>query len=285
MTHSGRNCLLLCAAAGAFLFTASCGTKGPEPPKPGTPPFIWGVAQDAYKAGDYPKAMENLDQLARGKSEYAGRSAPLKLMIGAGLAKGYIELAAKFDIGGKTNRENPGPFRKQVTAFRTQARAIAVQTLETVHQYLNPSKDEKITLVLPFPPGNSEEVAALKRVTSGLVLPPAEVEKVARETLQRNVIQVASQVAGSPKDLDKAKAVFSGAETQIPRAQFVLAIASALYDISDLFTPTKLDEPDKLKLICEEALEALGTIPQSKERKDLTDKLQKQLKKIRSTRG
>jgi hypothetical protein len=119
----------------------------------------------------------------------------------------------------------------------------------------------------------------------GLVLQASEVEKVARETLQRGVIQVACQIAGSPKDLEKAKAVFSGAETQVPRAQFVLAIASSLYDISDLFTPTKLDEPDKLKLICDEALEALGTIPQSKERKDLTDKLQKQLKKVRSSRG
>ncbi len=284
MRHPRRRILSICAVSGALLLTASCGSKGPEPPKPGTPPFIWAIAQDSLKAGDLIKANESLEQLVRGKSEFAVRAAPLKLVVGAGMARGYMELADKFDTGAKANRNNPTPFRKQTGLLRTQARAIAMQTLESVHQYLTPSKDEKITFASPFPAGSTEEVAALKKVTSGLVLQDSEIDKLTKETLQRHVILVLSRAAGFPKDVEKAKALFTGPETQLPREKFVLAIATSLNEISDLFTSKQLDEPDRLKMTCDQALEVLGTIPQSKERKDLTDKVQKQLKKVPTRR-
>ncbi len=284
MTYSGRRILSLGAVCGALLLAASCGSKGPQPPQPGSPPFIWAVTQDSYKAGDLIKTNENLERLVRGKSEFAVRAAPLSLVLGAGMARGYMELADKFDTGAKANRNNPAPFRKQVSLFRTQARSIAMQTLESVHQYLTPSKDEKITFAFPFPVGSAAEVAGLKKVTNGLVLQESEIEKLTKETLQRNVILVVSRAAGSPKDPEKAKAVFAQPETQLPRDQFVLAIANSLNEISDLFTSKQLDEPDRLKLICEQTLEVLGSIPASKESKDLIAKVQKQLKKVPTTR-
>ena len=280
MILRGRHRLSLCAVSGAFLLAVSCGSTGPQPPQPGSPAFIWGVARDSYKAGDYATANENLAKLAQGKSEFATRAAPIQLLLGTGMAKGYIDLAAKFDTGAKANRNNPGVFRKQMSAFRSQARALSTQTLETVHQQMNNWKDEKITLAFPFPAGSLDEVEALKKVTQGLVMQPSEIDKVAQEMLQRGVVQVASRIAGSPKDAAKAKAAFAAEDTQVPREQFVLAIAGALYEISDLFSPTKMDEPDKMRQLCTEALQSLESVPQSKERKDLAEKIQKALKKV-----
>lgn len=285
MRHSGRNPLFLCAVAGALLLAASCGTKGPEPPKPGSPAFIWAVARDSYKAGDYVKTNESLEQLVRGKSEFAARAMPMKLIVGIGVAKGYMDLADKYETGAKASRTNPGAFRKLMSAYRTQARIISVQIAETVHQYLNPSKEPNLTLAFPFPSGGIEESPALKKVITGMPLPEAEVDKVAREMLQRGVVQMACRVVKAPKDLEKARAAFQPEDTQVPREQFVLAIANALYEVSDLFGSKKLDEPDKVKTLCEQAIEGLETLPQSKERKDLTEKIQKALKKIRPTRG
>jgi len=127
-------------------------------------------------------------------------------------------------------------------------------------------------------------VAGLKKVTSGLVLQDSEVEKLTQETLQRHVILVLSRAAGFPKDVEKAKALFSGPETQLSREKFVLAIADSLNEISNLYTSKQLDEPDRLKVTCDQALEVLGTIPQSKECKELTAKVQKQLKKVPTRR-
>lgn len=280
MRHSGRH-LLLCAAAGALLFTASCGSKGPKAPQPGSAAFIWAVAGDAYKAGDYLKANESLDQLVRGKSEFVARAAPLKLLVGLGLAKGYMELADKFDVGGKANRSDPYVYRKQVSTFRTQARNIAMQTVEAAHSQLAAMKDASVTLAFPFPSGSVEEVVALKKLATGMQLQQAEVEKVTQEMLQRGVVLMVCRAAGAPKDVEKARAAFKPEDTPLPRDQVLLAISGALSEVSELFDSKKLDEPDKLKMFCDQALEGLAMLPQSKEKKDLTDKIQKALKKAR----
>jgi hypothetical protein len=281
MRHSALYPVLLCAAAGALLFTASCGSKGPEPPKPGTPPFIWGVARDAYKSGDYLGANENLDRLVRGKSEFVARAAPVKLLVGAGLAKAYMELADKFDVGGRANRSDPFIYRKQVIAFRTQAKTIAMQTAETAHQSLDGMKDAAITVAFPFPAGSTEEAASLKKLATGMQLQQSEVDKATREMLQRGVVLMFSRAAGFPKDVEKARAAFKPEDTPLARDPFLLAVAGALFEISDLFDAKKMDEPDKTKILCEQALEALAVLPQSKDKKDLTDKIQKALKKVR----
>jgi hypothetical protein len=71
--------------------------------------------------------------------------------------------------------------------------------------------------------------------------------------------------------------------TRVPRDTFLLAAAKSLSEQSELFTGTKLDQPNKLKLISQEALEVLQSLPQTKETKSLTDKIQARLKKARIT--
>jgi hypothetical protein len=280
MNHFGYHCLSLCAVAGALLLTASCGSKGPEPPKPGSPAFVWAVARDSYKAGDYVKTNEGLDQLLGGKSDFVARAAPVKLVLGAGLAQGYIELADKFETGTKATRSNPAVFRKQMSEYRRLARAVAMQVVEAAHQHMNNWKDPNVTFVFPFPAGSVEEAAGLSKVASGMQLPPSEVDKMARQMLQRGVVRVASRVAGFPKDVEKARAAFKPEDTQLPREQFVLALVNTLHEISGLLGPKKMNEPDRLKMFYQVALAGLGTLPPSKEKKDLTDKIQKALKNL-----
>jgi hypothetical protein len=55
------------------LVTVACSPSGPEPPRPGTPQFLWGVAQEAHKAGDYLKTNSTLEQLLSKKSDYTRR--------------------------------------------------------------------------------------------------------------------------------------------------------------------------------------------------------------------
>ncbi len=274
----------LCAVIGVLLITASCGTKGPEPPKPGSPAFLWGVAQDSYKKGDFAKTNDSLERLLGSKNEYAARALPWKVVLAVGVTKGYMDMGEKYDAGSKASRSDPAGFRKQRTVFRNQARTIAMQAAEAVHKFQTTVKEPNVALAFPFPAGSLDESTPLKKVTTGMPLPEAEVDKVTGEMLQRGVVQVVSRAAGFPKELDKAKAAFTAEETQIPREKFLMAIATGLYEMSDLFSSTKMDEPDKLKMLCQEATELLAQTPQSKDRKDLTEKIEKSLKKIRSTR-
>ncbi len=75
------------------------------------------------------------------------------------------------------------------------------------------------------------------------MLQDSEIDKLTKETLQRHVILVLSRAAGFPKDVERQRPC-SRTETQLPREKFVLAIATSLNEISDLFTSKQLDEPD-----------------------------------------
>ena len=79
--------------------------------------------------------------------------------LGAGLAQGYIEMADKFETGTKATRSNPAVFRNQMSEYRRQARAVAMQVVEVAHQHMNKWKDPNVTFVLPFPAGSVEEAA------------------------------------------------------------------------------------------------------------------------------
>jgi hypothetical protein len=59
-------------------------------------------------------------------------------------------------------------------------------------------------------------------------------------------------------------------------------MAVALFDASQLYSRTKLDQPDKMKVFCGRAQEALKTIPDSKDGQDLDKKIQAALKKVKA---
>ena len=69
----------------------------------------------------------------------------------------------------------------------------------------------------------------------------------------------------------------------MPRDTFLMAAAKNLSEQSELFTGTKLDQPNRLKMLSQEALAVLAAVPPTKETKALTDKIQARLKKARLT--
>jgi hypothetical protein len=60
-------------------------------------------------------------------------------------------------------------------------------------------------------------------------------------------------------------------------------MAKTLQERSELFGPGKLDRPERVKVMSQEALEAVQQIPETKETKALATKLQAILKKLKTT--
>jgi hypothetical protein len=86
------------------------------------------------------------------------------------------------------------------------------------------------------------------------------------------------RAAGVPENPAKAQEMFKAGEVKVPRSTFLLAMASALQGQAALYSRNKLDDPAKLKVFCERAQEALKSLPESTEAKDLESKIQKTLK-------
>jgi hypothetical protein len=67
--------------------------------------------------------------------------------------------------------------------------------------------------------------------------------------------------------------------TQVPRNTFLMAMTRSLFEESQLYASTKLDQPQKMQILCERAQQAIKMLPESKETKELSAKIEKAMKK------
>jgi hypothetical protein len=260
----------------------SC-SSGPQPPQPGTPAFFWAASKETYRAGDFVKTSEHLQRILATGNEFSARARAWDAVISAGLAQAYSELADAWEAGARANRLNPTPFRKQVSVLRSQASASAIQFTEDVHKVMQADKDPNLLLAFAYPAGTAAPPAGLKRVAAGILVQDSERDLLQAAMLQRGVLLSVCAAIGSPDDAAAAQEKLKTGEFRVPREAFLLVAAKRLSERSELYTGAKLDLPNRLKLLSQEALKVLGAIPQSKETKAVNDKIQARLKKARIT--
>jgi len=259
------------------LISISCST-GPEPPKPGTPAFYWSAARETYAAGDYLKTAQHLESILGSENEYTARAFPWYLTLTAGMAKGYSELADNFEYGAKANRGNPTPFRREMNDFRTIANRLYLQFGEEFTKFRNASKESSVPLAFGYPKGSIFPSAQLDKIAHGQILQPAVIEDLRRSHLETAVLLYTTRVVGAPEDTAKTQEIFKSANPSVPRDVFMAAMANAMFDAAKLYTPDKLGNDKRLEFFANNALDTLKGLPESKENKDLTTKIEKFLK-------
>ena len=259
-------------AVAMILMLAAC-SMGPTAPEKGTPEFYWQAANETFLAADYLKTADHLEHIANSQNAFTARALPWKLVLTSGLANGFMDLADNYEYGARANKANPTPFRRRVSDYRGMAGRISLQFAETFLKFLD-NKDPEIVLAFPFPTGSSGQVVGLTKIGNGIFPSEAEAETVQTRTLERTVLHAVAAAVGAGEDTAKARALFTGAD-------FILAMATALYNQSQLYGPRKLDTPEKTKLFASHALDAAKTLPETKESKALIVKIQAALKKLK----
>ena len=271
---------LLLVSAVAGLLAVSC-SKGPEPPSPGSPAFLWNAAKSTYQSGDFLKVNENLQQLVRSGSEFTAQARPWAIVMSSGLSRGYSETADAFEAGARMNRANPMPFRKAANQLRTASSAAALEFAEGVHQFMEVEKGAEVTLAFECPSGGAAGPPSLRKVMAGQLIQESEQEGMVRAMVQRGVLRVAGGAAGVGNDPAKTLEALKSGEAKVQRTAFLAGLAQELFDRADLFSSAKLDLPNRAKMLCQEALEALQAGPETKETKALAAKIQTALKKLK----
>ena len=265
-----------CAAISVILLLLSC-SSGPVAPQKGTPAFYWAAANETYAAGDYIKTVEHLDKILETDNEYTARAQPWLMLLESGMAKGYMELADYYEYGARAKKDDPTPFRRLTSQYRGFANRMALHFAETFSAFQR-GKSDTVSLGFPYPAGSAAQVPALTKVATGYMPPGPEAESLQRRVLERHMLLTTCRAVGSPDDTAKAQEIFRAQDAKVQRPVFVTAMAGSLYDVSQLYGRQKLDEPDKVKLFCARAQEALKTVPESKEAKELDNKIQKLIK-------
>jgi len=274
------------AALTASLFLiVLCGcASGPAAPEKGTPAFNWAAAKESFAAGDYLKTNDNLDRVLKVDSEFKPLAQTWGLVLSSGLAHGYMDAADSFEQGARANKASSAAFRKTVNDDRRFARGVVLQFAQRFQDFMKSGKDDPVRLAFPFPNGSSAPVGLLYKVSSGIMASPAEIEDGQKAVLQRAIILETSRATGSGDDATKARQMFSSGEAKVPRAGFVTAMAASLHDQAQLYGPMKLDEPDKMKMMCQQALDALKSVPETPRTKELSAKIDKTMKAERPKR-
>ncbi len=257
-----------------FVLIACSGSSGPEP---GTPAFYWAAANETFGNKDYVKTVEHLEKLTATDNEYTARARPWLLVMTSGMAKGYMDLAENFDAGARANKANPTAFRRQTNTYRGQADHLAVEFAEVFGKF-EQGKDDPVAIAYPFPTGSAAPVMELTKAATGILLTPTEIDSAEKRAIARAVLLQGCAAAGAPDDVAKAENLLKAGTLQVARAAFTLTMANTLFDESKLYGPRGLDNPDRAKLFSNRALDALKTVPETKDTKDLSTKIAKSLK-------
>jgi len=265
--------------AGVFLLSCfivtSCSDNNSA--RPGTPAFYWAAANETFAAKDYVKTIEHLEKLTADENEFTARARPWLLVMTSGMSRGYMYLADSFEAGARANKNTPTEFRRRTNTYRGEANRLALEFVQTFDQFQK-GKDDPVLIAVPFPTGSVAPVVQLSKASAGMVLQPAEVEPAEKRALERGVLLATCEAAGAPEDPAKTQELLKTGSLKIPRAAFVTAAAATLIDESQLYGPRKLGDREKFKIFCARALDALKTVPETKQTKELTTKINKSLK-------
>jgi hypothetical protein len=274
------------AAAVAVFSGGGCSTsKGPAPPKPGTPPFFWAAAKTAYQKGDFHAAMKNLNSIIATENEFTRRAQIWQLVLDAGMARGEMEWADILDEGRPAAKAREIDFRRLANEARTLAGQSAMRFADTGHKLMPNLTEDEVALPFTMPDVNRDRPVEVERITKGILPMPAEVERLHNLLMRRGVALSVIAAADPGGDYEKAKALLSQPEPKVKREHFLFYLATQFTELSQLFVPKKLDRAARVKLFLDEAKEALAPVPKSPERDKLQKKIADYEKKIPKTTG
>jgi hypothetical protein len=259
----------------ACLFLISCSDSGA--PKEGTPAYYWAAAKETFGTSDYVKTVEHLERLTATENEYTARARTWLLVMTSGITRGYMDLAESFDAGAHASKTNPTAFRRSTNAYRATANRTALAFVQAFDQFAK-GKDDPVPVALPFPTGGAAPVPQLAKAAAGTMLLPGELEPAVKRAITRGVLLAACAAAGAPEDPAKTQELLKPGTLQVPRAAFVTAMATTLFEESKLYGPRQIDNPERVKIFCTRALDALKTVPETRQTKELSSKITKSLK-------
>jgi hypothetical protein len=267
--------ILLAALVVAAGLNFSCSSS--DAPQPGTPPYYWAAAKEAFAAGDYDKTSQHLDKLLASENEFTARALAWRLVLTSGTIRGYMDVADNLELAVRAKRSDPGQYRKYISNSRSSAGRLSLQFAELFMRFQK-GKDDPVLLAFAYPSGTAAPVPELTKALAGMPLQTTELDAAGRHAVERAILLETCRVAGAPDDTAKTSDLFKSGNVQIPRATFLAGLANSLYEQSQLYNPKKLDDPQKLKVFSDLALDALKGVPEDKA-KVLTEKIKKGMKK------
>jgi hypothetical protein len=184
-------------------------------------------------------------------NEYRSRAIPWSLVLTAGMAAGYMELADDYTVGAHNDKSDARGFRRKANEYRTTASPLALRFAQNVEK-MDQLPAGAVPVAFPMPKGSAAISAVLTRISKGEPISQADVEKAQVLAIERNVLLAAWDAVGAPNDMAKAEDVLTHVSTA-SHVTFGKAIAKLLDRESGLYARNALDEPEKVAILRQRA--------------------------------
>jgi len=242
------------------LLTLLSSCSGPAPTV-GSAEFYWNAAKETYASGDYLKTLDDLDQLMETHSEYTARAVPWSLVLTAGMANGYMELADYYMAGARANKAQALAFRRKANDYRIMASPLVLRFAQNVEK-MDQLPAGAVPVAFPMPKGSAALPELFSRIEGGEMPSAADAGTAQTLAIERNVLLAACEAVGAPNDMAKAEDVLTHVSTA-SHVTFGKALSEMLENESKLYNRNQLDEPEKLAILHQRAQTVLRGDAQS----------------------
>ena len=253
----------------------------------GTPDWYWSAAREQFAAGDFVKTQEHLEKLLDTSNPFKERAAVWHLVLLAGMAEGYRDLAEAYSDGENASKKQGMEFHRIVTDMLRSSRQYTIGLAEDAGRFNKEvGSAPQFAMDFTFPNGTATESPTLERVRKGLF--PLEAERLSaqRQGVARQMVLTTALMAGAGKDPAKAIEMFKTPPVQVPRATFLMALAQNLLEESAIFDRKKLNDSDKKKIMLQLAADCLksagegGDAATQKQAKDVRARIEREQKAV-----
>ncbi len=235
----------IAAACLPALVACSGGESGPQQ---GSPEWYWDAAAGNIAVGDYAKADEQIEAVAKSDGALADKAVLWRTALLAGLATGYDELADAYAEGQEANEKQAAEFQSAINEYRRQTRQSAIDLAESTGAVRKAiGEHDAVTLEFPLPDGSAAESPILPTVRTGRAPrsdgEAAESFTLESQTLTRAVLLAAAALSGAGDDIEKLRAGLGMGSASVVRADFETALARYLLNCTMMFDREGLNEP------------------------------------------
>lgn len=229
-------------AAVCLALSAACGGGGEQAagPAEGSAEWYWEAAQLNVEKGDFAKAQEQLEEVAKSESELAGRASLWREVLLYGLAEGLTDVTDAYRASMELKPATIENYQNAVQQHDRRAKGYSIALAESLGQLDKAIGDGKVTLDFPFPSGSAVESPVLAEVAGGVVTPPDKLAPAEDHAVRRQMILGAALLAGTGEDSAKAQAMFNAGPFEVDAVIARAGVARQLLNLSDLYERKRL---------------------------------------------
>ena len=247
MTISQGRYFGVLSATGLVALLSSCSSSSLSTPRAESAE-LWSAANERYMAGDYLKAISNLESLLDRYRQYCARALPLSLVLTSGVAAGYLDVAESYAAGARANKAKATALKRKASVYRALANHMVLQFAESARR-IEQLAGGSVQLAFAPPRGNGAEPPLFEKIASGIEPDQADEETTVALAVDYGVLVSVTNAAGAANNFAKVAPLLQRGEVLVPRATFMKAIAGSLERESQLYARNKLDDAPKLAML------------------------------------